>query len=46
MNVGAEDEGMDGWVVERVSGWLEEWLWMDGGGECLVEWCKDGKLNG
>lgn len=35
MNVGAGDEGMDGWVVERVSGWLEEWLWMDGGVECF-----------
>ena len=34
MNVGAGD----GWVVERVFGWLEEWLWMDGGGERGVEW--------
>ena len=43
MNVGAEDEGMDGWVVERVSGWLEEWLWMDGGG--VSAWLSGVKME-
>lgn len=39
MNVGAGDAWDGWWWLELVSGWLEEWLWMDGG-ECLVEWVK------
>lgn len=36
MNVGAGDEGMDGWVVEsRLSGWLEDSCGY-GWGRCLV----------
>lgn len=33
-------------MVERVSGWLEEWLWMDGWMSAWFRGCKDGKLNG